>query len=108
MTTKCNKLSFGELNRYYLLIILGAISYGSMGLLQNQNESKFFSGKLKYPIIYVLEYSLSLCLSFLFLIIYRIFNKRKISNDNDKQKKINSNSTLIKQITRKEKFLWIL
>ena len=106
MTTKCNKLSFGELNRYYLLIILGAISYGSMGLFEN--ESKFFSGKLKYPIIYVLEYSLSLCLSFLFLIIYRIFNKRKISKDNNKQKKINSNSTLIKQITRKEKFLWIL
>ena len=106
MTTKCNKLSFGELNRYYLLIILGAISYGSMGLLQN--ESKFFSGKLKCPFIYVLVYSLSLCLSFLFLIIYRIFNKRKISKDNNKQKKINSNSTLIKQITRKEKFLWIL
>ena len=108
MSMKCNKLSFGKINRYYLLISLGAVFYNSFIFFLDQ--SKLFSGGFKYPIIHTINYSLGLCLSFFFWIVYKIKNKSKNPNfDNILTTEPNSNnlnlnsSSPTKQIERKEK-----
>ena len=49
MSIKCNIISFGKINRYYLLILLGSIFYLFLVLIEI--ESKLFSEEEKHPII---------------------------------------------------------
>ena len=107
MSERCGLISFGTINKYYFLIPAGAISYIFLVLIEK--ESKFFSEGKKHPIIYILIYSLGLTLSFIFLIIYKIFNSRKRSKVNIaiiEPKLIISNQKQI--VSNKEKMLWIL
>ena len=107
MSRRCNLISFGKINKYYFLIPVGAIFY--IFLIFIEGESIFFSEEYKHPIIYCLLYSLGLSLSFLFLIIYKIFNKSRKAKTNIaiiEQKNIISSPKQI--VSKKEKFLWIL
>ena len=104
----CNLISFGKINKYYILIPIGAIFYISLILVEK--ETKSFSEENKHPIVYTLIYSIGLSLSFIFLIIYKIFNKRKRAKTNlliieQKNNIISSQKNIV---SKKEKFLWIL
>ena len=60
----------------------------------------------QHPVIITINYALGLCLSFILFIIYKIYNKEnKKTNNLLLDKMIHS---LNKEITKKEKFLWIL
>ena len=107
MSIKCNIISFGKINRYYLLILLGSIFYLFLVLIEI--ESKLFSEEEKHPIIYTLSYTFGLCLSFFVMIIYKILNRSK-REKNDlfvNTIKINDQKK-ITQTTKKEQFFWLL
>ena len=100
---KCNLISFGEINRYILLIFVGVII--DVCLIFIENNSKFSDVEHLYIIIDIITYSSGLSLSFFLLIIYKIYNKRK------NESKLLQIKSIIKQkaqINKKEKFLWIL
>ena len=107
MSSKCF-LSFGKINKYLLLIILALIFYACQTHIES--ESKFFGDDNKlHPVIYCINYSLGLCLSFILIIIYKVWNKNK----NQKNKAANAYNNLnnlsqIKQVSRKEKYCLIL
>ena len=131
---KCNIITLGKINKKIFLILIGGVIYTA--ILFIEHESMFFGDreipdnqrnqgneenqgnqgnagdekKFQHPIIYSLMHSLSLCLSFIFLIIY-------YKNNNNKNKlalienidKININKQKSKKaISWKEKLLWIL
>ena len=73
MSPKCTKISFGKINRYIFLILVGAIFRAFITFLEH--ESKNFAEENKHPIIYSMIYSLGLCLNFILLIIIKIRNK---------------------------------
>jgi len=74
MSFKCF-LSFGKINKYLWLIILALIFYACQTIIER--ESKFFGENMQHPVIYCINYSLSLCLSFILIIIYKVWNKNK-------------------------------
>ena len=97
------------MNKYYFLIILGTITFIFITLIEK--ESDIFSGEdeNKHPIILFLTYSFGLCLSFLLMIFYNIYNKRKnvkIYLINERQKYLSFSSK--QTVTKANKFLWIL
>ena len=99
---KCNYISFGKTNKYILLILVEAIAYLLIYIIEGQ--SKFFDEENLHPIIYSIYNALGSCLSFILLIIYYIRNKGK-------NKKINYlvlEKNNISEITCKQKFIWIL
>ena len=106
---KCKIISFGNLNLYLLLIPLGAL----FNILKEKIQSKStkFADKViedQHPIIITINYALGLCLSFIFFIIYKIYNKGNKTKNNFLLNKIMNKSTATKIISTKEKFLWIL
>lgn len=121
MSRKCSKISFGKINRYIILILIGAIFRGLITFLGDL--SKHFADENKHPIIFAITYSLGLCLNFILLLILKFRNKsakkvekeKTIDNllpldkDNQKSFRINAFANMhIKQISKKEKYLWIL
>ena len=106
----CNIISFGHLNLYILLILLGALfkavkeyitSYSKLLRQGQANEPE-----KQHPIIITINYAMGLCLSFILFIIYKIWNKRhKKANILIVDKMMNCQNKII---TIKEKFLWIL
>ena len=107
MSKKC-KISLGKINRYISLIFLALLPYALLSFVEE--ESKFFNENNLHPIIYSIIYSLGLCLSFIFLIIYKIRNKTR-TEKNSSLLIENINISIhfgVKKISKKEKFLWIL
>ena len=96
MSRKCNKISFGKINRYILLIVLGAILRPLLSFLKGQSQF-FYNGRNEHPIVYNMTYSLGLCLNFILLIILKIRNKSAkkmyIEKENEKEK-FNEKSTI--------------
>ena len=102
--SRCNIISFGHINLYILLIILGAGLNALKEYLSVQINSKG-PGK-QHPVITTINYAMGLCLSFILLIRYKIYNKEnKKTNISYLDKTMHSQN---KEITKKEKFLWIL
>ena len=52
MSPKCRKISFGKINRYIILILIGAIFRGLITFLGD--SSKHFADGNKHPIILLL------------------------------------------------------
>ena len=106
---KCKIISFGHINLYFLLIPLGALFRAAKELIIS-NSTKFgeTDKEKQHPIIITINYTLGLCLSFIFFLIYKICNKRKKISKIFLFEKIMYKSTSNKKITKKEKFLWIL
>ena len=96
MSKKCKCISLGEINRYIIFIIIGAIFMSGTSIITN--ISKFFNPENFYIIIFTLANSLGLSLSFILVIIYKKSNKVN---------KVNKLELIIKN-HKKEKFLWIL
>ena len=69
MSAKCNIISFGKLNKYYLIIIVGTLSM--LGLTFIEDESIFYTEESPHPVEYFLTYPLGLCLSFFFNVIFK-------------------------------------
>ena len=103
MSKKCNCISLGEINRYIIFIIIGAIFMAGTAVIAN--DSKFFNPEKFYVIVYTIANSLGLSLSFILLIIYKKYNKEKKDNKLDLIFPIKNQNI---QINKKEKFLWIL
>ena len=118
MSRKCTKISFGKINRYIILILFGAIFRSLLTLLEQNSVN--FENENKHPIVYSMIYSLGLCLNFILVLIIKFRKKsakeverKKSVVDNllplDKDNCINAFANMnIKQITNKEKYLWIL
>ena len=118
MSRKCTKISFGKINRYIILILFGAIFRSLLTLLEQNSVN--FENENKHPIVYSMIYSLGLCLNFILVLIIKFRKKsakeverKKNVVDNllplDKDNRINAFANMnIKQITNKEKYLWIL
>jgi len=79
--SKCKLITFGQINLYILLISLGSLFYAATELItlkskklgeENKQEN---TEKNRHPLIMMINYSLGLCLSFIFFIIYKICNK---------------------------------
>ena len=121
MSRKCTKISFGKINRYLVLILIGAIFRALLTFMESMSEN--FDEENKHPIVYCIIYSLGLCLNFILLLIIKFRNKsakkvekeKTIENilplDKDNQKSIRMSAFThvhIKKISNKEKYLWIL
>ena len=108
----CKEISFGKTNIFFSLILVGAILLTSLTYVESL--SKFFADKNYHPVIYSMTYSLGLCLSFSFLIIYKIRNKSVKDNilphnkDYQNSRTFTGVSSTKTHMTFKEKFLWIL
>ena len=65
---------------------------------------------MQHPVIYCINYSLSLCLSFILIIIYKVWNKNKNKKSRAQTIAYNNlnNLSQIKQVSRKEKYCLIL
>ena len=110
MKCKCNIISFGEVNLYMLLILLGAAFKVVKEIILTQSKKLNPEGlnvtKKQHPIIITINYAMGLCLSFILFFIYKIWNKRRNKTNIlplDKMTNIQN-----KNITKKEKYLWIL
>ena len=73
MSGRLPKISFGKINRYIILILIGAIFRAFLTFLES--ETLNFADKNKHPIVYSMTYSIGLCLNFILLIIHKIRNK---------------------------------
>ena len=109
----CKIISFGHMNLYMLLILLGAFFNAARDLITAR--SKKFGQDLnnspgkQHPIIITINYALGLCLSFIFFIIYKICNKsHKNTNILILDKMMNKPVNNGNEISKKEIFLWIL
>ena len=72
---KCKIISLGTINKKFLLIIIHVIACLISMLIKK--KTRFFSEKNDHPIVYCIIYSLGLCFSFIFLVIYKLYNKKK-------------------------------
>ena len=81
MSEKLSKISFGKINRYIILILIGAIFRAFLTFLESQSSN--FAKQNKHPIVYSMTYSIGLCLNFILLIILKIRNK----SEKDKKRK---------------------
>ena len=118
MSCKCKFINCGKTNRYLFSILIGAVFYAFVIVLEN--ESTVFKDEKEnnpHPIVYTLIYTFSLCLSFIFLIIYKIRSKSQNINNNNSitiEQNLYTRKTMktichqVKIVTKKEKFLWIL
>ena len=114
MSCKCKFINCGKTNRYLFSILIGAVFYAVE--LALENISTVFNdknGNNPHPIVYNLTYSFSLCLSFIFLIIYKIRTKSQNINNNSItiEQNLYIKKTIcqrVKIVTKKEKFLWLL
>ena len=111
---KCKIITFGKVDKKFILLVIGGIMYSL--LLVIEDHSSIFGGDGNdFPIIYTMAYSIGLCLSFVFLIIYKVYNKRKnkkitsllIENKDANNLDINNLHQKTKMISWKEKLLWI-
>ena len=106
----CNIISFGHLNWYMLLIPLGAIFKATKDIVLFQSKKlhpdEINEPEKQHPVIITINYAMGLCLSFILLIIFTIYNKGH-NNKNILPLSMIVN-TQYKKITKKEKFLWIL
>ena len=107
---KCNVISFGHINLYILLILLGALFKAVKEILttisKKLRQSEAGEPEKQHPVIITINYAMGLCLSFILLIIYKLYNKRhKKPNIFLLDKMKNSQN---KKISIKEQFLWIL
>ena len=108
----CKEISFGKTNIFFSLILVGAILLTSLTYVESL--TKFFADINYHPVIYSMTYSLGLCLSFSFLIIYKIRNKSVKDNilphnkDHQISRTFTGVSSTKTHMTFKEKFLWIL
>ena len=106
---KCNIISFGHVNLYILLILLGAflkaIKEWVTSNYTNLRKGQANEPENQHPVIITLNYSMGLCLSFILYAIYKIYNRDKNKNKLFLDKMMNSQN---KKITNKEKFFWIL
>jgi divalent metal cation (Fe/Co/Zn/Cd) transporter len=75
MARKCKIISCGQINKKIISLIIGGIFYAMT--LFFEDSSKIFSPTNPHPIVYTLIYSIGLCLSFIFYVVYRIKNRRK-------------------------------
>lgn len=114
MAKKFNAISLGKINKRIFIILLGGVVY--TGLLFVEQESMIFEEEQnKHPIVYALMNSLSLCLSFILIIIYYYKNKRTnvqvklslLESQLAERESINTTKQ-IKPTSKAEKFLWIL
>ena len=106
----CNLITFGQKNLYMLLILLGAVFRAAKEIIASSSDilrkGCANEPEKQHPVIITINYSMGLCLSFIFFIIYKICNKRhKTILIFDK---IMNKSASNHEITKKEKFLWIL
>ena len=117
MSCKYKFINCGKTNRYIFSILIGAVFYA--GVIVLENESTVFKDENEnnpHPIVYTLIYTFSLCLSFIFLIIYKIRTKSQNINNNSitieqnlyTRKTMKTICHQVKIVTKKEKFLWIL
>ena len=112
MIKKCNIISIGKINKKLIIILLGGIFYTGTILIEEQ--STIFGGnesESNHPIIYTLMQSLSLTLSFIFLIFYYKKNKGKNSQTSLPINEVNfrdKENMRKSKISWKEKLLWIL
>ena len=121
MSRKCNIISFGKINRFLILILIGAIFRALLTFMESKSEN--FDEENKHPIVYCMIYSLGLCLNFILLLIIKFRNKsakkvekeKTIENilplDKDNQKYIRISAFThvhTMKISNKEKYLWIL
>ena len=109
---KCNLISFGHINLYILIILLGAVFNTAKYLITNKSKKLGVDDPNKlekqHPVIITINYSMGLCLSFIFFIIYKIRNKRNKTTNIFLLDNIMNKSHINKEVTIKEKFLWIL
>ena len=118
MSCKYKFINCGKTNRYIFSILIGAVFYAFVIVLEN--ESTVFKDENEnnpHPIVYTLIYTFSLCLSFIFLIIYKIRTKSQNINNNNSitiEQNLYTRKTMktichqVKIVTKKEKFLWLL
>ena len=117
MSCKYKFINCGKTNRYIFSILIGAVFYAFVIVLEN--ESAVFKDENEnnpHPIVYTLIYTFSLCLSFIFLIIYKIRTKSQNINNNSitieqnlyTRKTMKTICHQVKIVTKKEKFLWLL
>ena len=107
MSKRCNLIGFGEINKYYLLIIVEVII--DISFIYIAKEAKTYTNGTSNLIIDHIIYSIGLCLSFFLILFYRIYNRRKNFNYeiiNIKKQVVGSPQN--EQTTKLEKFLWIL
>ena len=88
MSRKCTKISFGKINRYIFLILVGAIFSAFITFLETQSTN--FVKQNKHPIVYSLSFSLGLFLNFILLIIFKIRNKSEKELEKDKGEEKNT------------------
>ena len=107
---KCNIISFGPINLYILLIPLATILSTAIEAIIGQSDklSCDNTNKQKHPIVLTINYALGLCLSFIFFIIYKTYNKKNKATKLFLLERMMNKSTHNNKITNKEKFLWIL
>ena len=109
---KCNIISFGHINLYILLILLGAVFNTAKYIITikstklGQDDAK--KPENQHPVIITINYAMGLCLSFIFFIIYKICNKRHKTTNIFLLDNIMNKSNINKEVTKKEKILWIL
>ena len=110
--SKCNIISFGHINLYILLILLGAVFNTAKYIITikstklGQDDAK--KPENQHPVIITINYAMGLCLSFIFFIIYKICNKRHKTTNIFLLDNIMNKSNINKEVTKKEKILWIL
>ncbi len=109
---ECKIISFGYMNLYMLLIILGAFFSAAKDLITARSE-KFGNDdpkapKKQHPIIITINYAFGLCLSFIFFIIYKTCNKRHKNTNMFLLDRIMNKDNTSGNISNKEKCLWIL
>lgn len=111
---KCKLITFGKVNKKFFLIVFGGIAYSLQMYIES--ESDIFGGgeRNDFPILYTMGYSIALCLSFIFLILYKVKNKNKIYSgliENRGTYALDNRTIIgkkIKMISWKEKLSWIL
>ena len=109
---KCKLISFGHVNLYILIILLGALFNTEKYLITAKSkklgEDDPKKPESQHPVIITINYAMGLCLSFIFLIIYKLFNKRHKATNIFLLDNVMNKSYINKEVTKKEKFLWIL
>ena len=109
---QCKIISFGHMNLYMLLIILGAFFMAAKDLITTRSEKLGNDDpntpEKQHPIILTINYTFGLCLSFIFFIIYKICNKRHKNTNIFLLDRMMNKDNSIGNISNKEKCLWIL
>ena len=109
---KCNIISFGHINLYILIILLGAVFNTAKYLITAKSkklgEDDPKKPESQHPVIITINYAMGLCLSFFFLIIYKLCNKRHKATNIFLLDNVMNKSYINKEVTKNEKFLWIL